>query len=66
MQTRAQRSKPLTRVFVRTRAGADVGSGRCASAATCVRAITQGCVVLVSVFAEADHVQHSTCFGAGG
>jgi hypothetical protein len=65
MQMRAPRSKPLTRVFGRTRARADVRGERCAAAATCARAITRGRVVPGDVAGEANHVVHSTRVGAG-
>jgi len=64
MQKRATRSKPLTRVFARTRAGARVRRALHAATTTCVHAITHGRTVLDHVFAEADHVEHSTCVEA--
>jgi hypothetical protein len=49
MQMHASRSKPLTRVFGRTRAGAQVRHAQRATDATCVHAITRGGAVLVHV-----------------
>jgi hypothetical protein len=66
MQMRARRSKPLTRVLVRTRAGAEVRGESCASVATRVRAITRWRAVFVDVVGEADHVGDSTRVEAGG
>jgi hypothetical protein len=66
MQMREQRSKPLTRVFCRTRAGADVQGESCTVAVTCTRAIARGDAVLVHVVGEAVHVVDSTCVEAGG
>lgn len=66
MQMRAARSKPLTRVFVRTRAGTRVRGALRATTATCVHALVRGGAVLVDVFGEADHVLDSTRVEAGG
>jgi hypothetical protein len=66
MRMRARRSKPLTQVFVRTRAGTRVRHAQRAATATCTHAITRGRAVLVHAFAEADHVVDSTRVEAGG
>jgi hypothetical protein len=65
MQCCAPRSKTLARVFGRTRAGTRVDGARCSTAATCVCPITRGGAVFVHVVGEADHVDDSTCVGAG-
>jgi hypothetical protein len=66
MQMRAPRSKPLTRVFGRTRAGTRVRRALHATAATSESAITRGGAMVMDVVAEADHVGDSTCVGASG
>ena len=61
MQMRAPRSKPLTRVFVRTRAGTRIRGALRAATARCASTITRWGAVLVDVVVEANHFGHCTC-----